>query len=204
MDILDTTGVAIAFCHARGIVHRDIKSHNVLLSPNLDVKLCDFGLARMRSELMTGAMQFAGTPNYMAPEIFKNKKYTEKVDVFAYGTMLWEAMAVDIPFANFDPADIRERVIEGRMPQMPNGITSSVRSLIQACWTLDQVSRPTMAIVVTQLRDCHHGSASTGASRRPHSAMPGTAKQDSFGPTLLNGNGMEGTQRLHGTLSGGF
>merc|ERR1719277_1488596 len=74
LEILETTGTAMAFLHGRGIAHRDIKSQNVLLTPNLEVKLCDFGLARMRSELMTGAMQFAGTPNYMAPEIFRNEK----------------------------------------------------------------------------------------------------------------------------------
>merc|ERR1712226_1578521 len=103
MDIMDSSGSALAFCHARGMAHRDVKSMNILLTPTLEVKLCDFGLARMRSELMTGVMQFAGTPNYMAPELFQNKKYSEKIDVFAYGTLMWEAMACDIPWANMDP-----------------------------------------------------------------------------------------------------
>merc|ERR1740129_2411065 len=115
MEVTESSGTAIAFCHARGIAHRDVKSQNVLLSPTLEVKLCDFGLARMKSELMTGAMQFAGTPNYMAPEIFRNQKYTETVDVFAFGTMFWEAAALDIPWANMDAPDIRERVLKGRM-----------------------------------------------------------------------------------------
>merc|ERR1719203_1472290 len=119
---MDSAGSAIAFIHARGMAHRDVKSHNVLLSPTLEVKLCDFGLARMRSELMTGAMQFAGTPNYMAPEIFRNQKYTENVDVFAFGTMLWEAVALDIPWCNFDGADIRERVLKGKMLDLPKGL----------------------------------------------------------------------------------
>merc|ERR1719382_170768 len=131
LEILETTAGAIAFLHARGIVHRDIKSHNVLLSPHLEVKVCDFGLARMRSELMTGAMQFAGTPNYMAPEIFRSQKYTENVDVFAYGTLVWEAMSQDIPFANLDPADIRERVLEGQMLPLPREAPSSVQSIIK-------------------------------------------------------------------------
>merc|ERR1712048_1423900 len=98
--INESIALALCFMHARSVVHRDVKSHNVLLSPHLEAKLCDFGLARMKSELMTGAMQFAGTPQYMAPEVLQQLKYTEKVDVFAYGTLLWECMAVDIPFAN--------------------------------------------------------------------------------------------------------
>lgn len=152
MDVMEHSGTAIAFLHARGIAHRDVKTLNVLLSPSFDVKLCDFGLARMKSELMTGAMQFAGTPNYMAPEIFRNQKYTENVDVFAYGTMLWEALVVDIPWANFDPADIRERVVAGQMLPMNSDVSSAAQALIKACWTADRTLRPSMAQIMPQMR----------------------------------------------------
>merc|ERR1719282_2103403 len=157
MAILDCTATAIAFLHGRGIAHRDVKSQNVLLSPTMIVKLCDFGLARMRSELMTGRMQFAGTPNYMAPEIFRNQKYTENVDVFAFGTLLWEAMAVDIPFANFDAADIRDRVIKGEMLPMPVSTPLTVQAIINGCWTMDRNTRPTMADILLRLRKCAVG-----------------------------------------------
>jgi len=154
LRIMDLSGRALAYVHARGIAHRDVKSQNVLLSPMLEVKLCDFGLARMRSELMTGAMQYAGTPNYMAPELFQNQKYTEHVDVWAYGTMLWEAMSVDIPFANLDPPEIRSRVCAGRMLEMSGTLPFQVQRLIQACWTIDSATRPSMAEVMVQLEKC--------------------------------------------------
>lgn len=166
MEIMDATAVALTFLHARSIVHRDVKPHNVLLSPNLDVKLCDFGLSRMRSELMTGTMQFAGTPNYMAPEIFRQEKYSEKVDVFAFGTMLWEATEVDIPFANMDGGDIRDMVLRGKMPQISGSTPSAARALIQACW-LEQVARPAMAEVLGRLRDV---ASEGGRPRRPRTA----------------------------------
>merc|ERR1711976_178246 len=111
-------------------------------TPTLEVKVCDFGLARMRSELMTGTLQFAGTPSYMAPEVFRHQKYTDRVDVFAFGTLMWEAMAVDLPFANLDPPEIRDRVVKGNMLQIPSAAPVCIRDLIQACWTLDQGSRP--------------------------------------------------------------
>merc|ERR1740129_1965303 len=145
MEVTESSGTALAFMHARNVVHRDVKPHNVLLSPHLEVKVCDFGLARMKSELMTGAMQFAGTPQYMAPELLRQQKYTEKVDVFAYGTLIWECMSADIPFANLDVPEIRELVFTGRMLQMPFGTPAAVQAVIRECWTADQAARPTMA-----------------------------------------------------------
>merc|ERR1740123_1853675 len=86
---------ALAYMHSLDVVHRDIKSQNVLLTEGTRpiAKLCDFGLARMRSELCTGTMQWAGTACYMAPELFAKRRYSEMVDVFAFGTMIWEAGA---------------------------------------------------------------------------------------------------------------
>jgi len=167
---LEIVGSAIAFLHARGIAHRDIKSQNVLLSPTLDVKLCDFGLARMRSELMTGAMQFAGTPNYMAPEIFRNQKYTENVDVFAFGTLLWEVAAGDIPWANMDAPDIRDRVVAGKMLEIPRSAPHELQQLIRDAWTLDRNLRPSMAHVLAELRACPRDSSGNGRPRRPRTA----------------------------------
>mmetsp|Transcript_59185 Transcript_59185/g.105184 ORF Transcript_59185/g.105184 Transcript_59185/m.105184 type:complete len:592 (+) Transcript_59185:47-1822(+) len=180
LEILDASAGALAFLHARGIAHRDVKSHNILLSPHLEVKLCDFGLARMRSELMTGSMQFAGTPHYMAPEIFRNQKYTESVDVFAFGTVIWEAMAVDIPFANLDAADIRDRVIVGRMLEIPTLTPPAMTNLIQACWTLEYKDRPQMSEVLAYLRENKDGGGASRA-RRPRTAMPSTGTREPLG-----------------------
>jgi len=58
------------FLHDSDIVHRDLKSYNILLDESFNVKVCDFGLARFKADLNTGTMQFAGTPTYMAPELF--------------------------------------------------------------------------------------------------------------------------------------
>lgn len=193
LEIMDSTAAALAFLHGRGIAHRDVKTHNVLLTPFLEVKLCDFGLARMKSELMTGTMQFAGTPNYMAPEIFRKQKYSENVDVFAFGTVVWEMMAVDIPFANLDPQEIHEFVCDGKMPPIPTLTPFGLQAVIQACWTLDRNTRPSMAEVLSMLRDC---AKDGGAARRPRSALPrGLGASGNFSAT----GGLGATGGLSGT-----
>jgi len=142
--------LALAFMHARNVAHRDVKSPNVLVSPHLEAKLCDFGLARMKSELMTGAMQYAGTPQYMAPELLRQQKYTEKVDVWAFGTLVWETMAEDIPFANLEVPEIRELSVSGKMLPMPVTAPRGIQAAIKSCWTLDDPKRPTMADMSAQ------------------------------------------------------
>jgi len=61
---------AFEFMHTSGIVHRDLKSHNILLTDCMEVKVCDYGLARFKADLNRGAQQFSGTPAYMAGELF--------------------------------------------------------------------------------------------------------------------------------------
>lgn len=192
LNILLTAGSAIAFLHARGIAHRDIKSQNVLLSPALDVKLCDFGLARMKSELMTGAMQFAGTPNYMAPEIFRNARYTENVDVFAFGTLLWEAAARDIPWANMDPADIRQRVVAGRMLEIPRDCPHTLQQLIREAWTADRNLRPPMAEVLSALRAYLQGVSSSGPTGRPRRPLSAAGTRAGEGSTMATSSALGG------------
>lgn len=64
----------------------------------MKVKLCDFGLAKKLSDLNRGLSQFSGTPAYMAPEVFQKRGYDHKVDVFAFGSILWEIYAREVPF----------------------------------------------------------------------------------------------------------
>jgi serine/threonine protein kinase len=58
------------FMHSIGIVHRDLKSHNILIDEHMHVKVIDFGLAKFKADLNKGSMQYSGTPTYMAPELF--------------------------------------------------------------------------------------------------------------------------------------
>merc|ERR1712157_710289 len=90
-------------------------------------------VAYMHSELCTGTMQWAGTACYMAPELFAKKKYSEAVDVFAYGVMLWETMPTEIPHANIEPADIAHKVHKKDGAGLPvaHGWPKSLKDLLR-------------------------------------------------------------------------
>lgn len=97
---------AFEYMHHLGIVHRDIKSHNILIDSTFNVKVCDFGLSKFNADIGKGNMQYAGTPTYMAPELFQKRSYDQSVDVFAFGSLLWEILCRRVPYDGLDPQDI--------------------------------------------------------------------------------------------------
>jgi len=146
---------ALAYLHHRGVVHKDVKSFNVLLTQDFHAKLCDFGLARLKSTLNTGRLQHAGTPAYMAPELFRQGHYTEKVDVFAFAVLLWELLTLEVPFDGLDALLIRPKVESGAPLHVPSaGCPPDIRQLLHECWSVDGDQRPPMAHVVETLKRC--------------------------------------------------
>ena len=132
----------MTYIHSRGYVHRDLKTQNILLDKNLDMKMCDFGLTRLKSELNSGSGQFAGTPCYMAPELFDRKYYDEKVDVFAFGTVIWEIYTQKIPYANCDAMEIKQKVTKGEELYCSSIIPKQISTLIQKCRSIKASDRP--------------------------------------------------------------
>mmetsp|Transcript_109758 Transcript_109758/g.310516 ORF Transcript_109758/g.310516 Transcript_109758/m.310516 type:complete len:610 (+) Transcript_109758:65-1894(+) len=155
LPVVQQAAAALAYLHAMLVVHRDIKSQNVLLTEGRrpTAKLCDFGLARMRSELCTGTMQWAGTAAYMAPELFAKRRYNDAVDVFAFGTMIWEVASTEIPHANMDVADIAHRVQlkDGAGLPITHSWPKSLKSLLRSMLAVQAESRPSMSEVTQQL-----------------------------------------------------
>ncbi|CAM9700451.1 unnamed protein product [Chrysoparadoxa australica] len=128
------------------IIHRDVKSHNVLIAKGGVLKLCDFGLVRTRSVT-------AGTPAYMSPELLANKPFTRAVDIYAFGMLLWELFTQEIPYYGLEVADIRDVVMSGERPSIPRGeCPVAIRELIRDCWDADPSARPTAKTLIEELR----------------------------------------------------
>lgn len=118
------------------IVHRDLKSHNVLLDQRGEAKLCDFGLVNTREVT-------AGTPNYMAPELFLSKPNSSAVDVFAFGVLLNEMWAREVPWDGYMPFDIRDKVTAGERPPTPSTMPYACEALVKKLWHKSASLRPT-------------------------------------------------------------
>jgi serine/threonine protein kinase len=121
LELVGGVANALAFAHARGVVHRDLKPDNVLLPALGGVKVVDFGLARFLTEDESSAVTVAhltrsgmmlGTPAYMSPEQVRGGKVDQRTDVFALGVLIYECATGVNPFAAPTPEASMARVIE--------------------------------------------------------------------------------------------
>jgi len=135
------------------VVHRDLKSLNVVLDLNLNIKICDFGLTESMDRTHITKKNNGGSPRYMAPELFDNKsKITEKVDVWAMGCIFVEIFGGPLPYEGINTlADLtREMVVNKRTPMIPVHIPGSIQQIIRSCLQFDHRLRPTSKLVFDQ------------------------------------------------------
>ena len=129
LDVGAQLADALEHAHEHGIVHRDIKPANVMLLPNGQVKLMDFGIAKLEASQLTAAGQFFGTPLYMAPEQAGNGVVDGRSDLFALGSVLYTLLTGRHAFAGENVLQILRRVMEEDpvppgevMPEVPPAV----------------------------------------------------------------------------------
>ncbi|MBI5329589.1 MAG: protein kinase [Betaproteobacteria bacterium] len=103
---------ALGYAHANGVVHRDIKPANILVQPDNNIKVTDFGIARLESSSLTQAGTMLGTPSYMSPEQFMGQRVDGRSDLFSVGVMLYELLTGEKPFAGNSFATIMHKVLK--------------------------------------------------------------------------------------------
>lgn len=136
--------LAVRYCHdVQNVIHRDLKPDNVLFDSQYNIKIADFGLSE---EFTPGELlnTFCGTPEYMAPEVFKGQKFDgPKVDVWSLGIMLYEMLTATIPFPGSDWPQIIERVLRGKYYE-PEYLSEKCKDLIRKMLVLDPSKRATL------------------------------------------------------------
>lgn len=135
------------------IVHRDLKSPNLLVDKNWVVKVCDFGLSRMKHSTFLSSRSAAGTAEWMAPEVLRNEPSDEKSDVYSFGVILWELCTLQQPWGGMNPMQVVGAVgFQSRRLDIPDNLDPVIADLIQRCWQTDPRLRPTFAEIMAALK----------------------------------------------------
>ncbi|ELR18375.1 protein kinase domain containing protein [Acanthamoeba castellanii str. Neff] len=153
LSMLRDAALGINYLHSLGVIHRDLKSHNLLVDENWGVKVGDFGFATAKQDNAT--MTRCGTPSWTAPEILSpppgGAKYDESVDVYSFGIVMWEVLTRRAPYHEKNAVCVAVDVIQGQRPPIPPDTDKQFAQLMQRCWDASPRKRPSMDEIMAYL-----------------------------------------------------
>ncbi|CAN1184316.1 Serine/threonine-protein kinase EDR1 [Linum perenne] len=156
------------YLHRRNppIVHRDLKSSNLLVDKNWNVKVGDFGLSKWKHATFLTARSGTGTPQWMAPEVLRNDPSDEKSDVYSFGVILWELVTVSVPWNKLNSMQVVGVVgFMDRRLELPEGLDPNISSIICDCWKSDPKQRPSFEDLIHQMTSVIQGVVTAPAQR---------------------------------------
>ncbi|XP_048211821.1 serine/threonine-protein kinase Nek4 isoform X2 [Perognathus longimembris pacificus] len=142
--------MALQYLHEKHILHRDLKTQNVFLTRTNIIKVGDLGIARVLENNSDMASTLIGTPYYMSPELFSNKPYNYKSDVWALGCCVYEMATLKHAFNAKDMNSLVYRIIEGKLPPMPKIYSPELAELIRTMLSRRPEERPSVRSILRQ------------------------------------------------------
>ncbi|PPG81899.1 MULTISPECIES: protein kinase [unclassified Rathayibacter] len=146
LDIVAQTALALHAAHAAGLVHRDVKPGNLLITPDGRVKITDFGIARIADQVpLTATGQVMGTVQYLSPEQASGQPASPATDIYSLGIVAYECLAGRRPFTGESQVAIAMAQINDTPPELPVTVAEPVRNLVYSCIAKKPADRPATA-----------------------------------------------------------
>lgn len=142
------------YLHMKGVVHRDLKSENLVLGKDGCLKILDFGVSCLECDCNSDAHDL-GTYRWMAPEMLSQKPYTRKVDVYSFGIVLWELLTTHLPYEEMGAVQAAFCVIhQNTRPPIPRDCPAVLRDLMCQCWSAEPEDRPEFWEILRVINMC--------------------------------------------------
>ncbi|WP_422934831.1 serine/threonine protein kinase [Sinomonas sp. P47F7] len=175
LNIMAQTARALAVAHARGLVHRDIKPGNLLITPDNRVKVTDFGIARLADQVpLTQTGQVMGTAQYLAPEQATGQQATGSSDIYSLGVIGYECLTGHRPFSGESQIAIALAQVNDAPPPLPEQVPAPVRALLMSMLSKDPRNRPANSIKLAEASE----AIRRGDIRAAQAAVPGMLLHD--------------------------
>ncbi|XP_030066550.1 mitogen-activated protein kinase kinase kinase 20 isoform X1 [Microcaecilia unicolor] len=132
------------------VIHRDLKSRNVVITVDGVLKICDFGASRFHSH--TTHMSLVGTFPWMAPEVIQSLPVSDTCDTYSYGVVLWEMLTREVPFKGLEGLQVAWLVVEkNERLTIPSSCPKSFAEMMRQCWEADAKKRPSFKQIISNL-----------------------------------------------------
>ncbi len=193
LSIVQQTALALHQAHQAGLVHRDVKPGNLLITPDGSVKITDFGIARVADQVpLTATGQVMGTVQYLAPEQASGKPASPSTDIYSLGIVAYEALSGRRPFRGESQVSIAMAHIKEAPPELPGTIPEPVRKLVMSCIAKKPEGRPASAEALARAaKALAIGHIDEGLAYLPQPGASGSSGSGSSGGSGAKGTGTQ-------------